>query len=608
MRWKAILPISIGVALLGVGVILFLDPIVKKVMIQTGQAIFGAKVEIESVDVSLRKASLRVWNLQVADPSAPMRNLFEFETATFDVAFLPLLEKKVIIEESSIQGLKFGRAREASGALPESERVATQAQKAADFLWSKVETFSIDRWERLQKEFDPKRYVNIDDLQSVKVAKEVEKRVDELPKNLQKEIDRIDLEGRKREIEQKLETLQKRSGSNAMVDAAEKLEAIRGLKQDIGSLRSDIEEAKANVIAEIESTRKLVDDVQSAKEDDWQVIQSKLQLPSLGTRSVAKLLFGPSVIDNLSRVLGWVESARRSMPAGKEGPPPPQRGEGRVVEFPRERELPRFLWKKAGLSGELGDAKPLVFEGTLEGVTSNPPLYGKPALFHLDGRGGGRRLLADATIDHTEEEGKESIQAEFSGFPLQGTSFGDPDSLQISIQKGTGALNGHLAFAGENIDGEFQFSGTGLSLEPTLKTSSSSEMVDRLKNSLLSSLSSVDRLRVTVAIGGTFSEPSFKVGSNLDPVISDSMKGALGAEIDKQREALQRELDRLVDDQIGGLERRIEQEKERYLSELISQDKIAEELLKEVQKEAARKAPIPGADRAVEQLKGIFGR
>src|SRR5262245_51248425 len=107
IRWKAVIPTLVFLFGLFLLITLFLDPFVKWAIIKGGEGVFGARVNVESATLSLRKSSLRIRGMQVADKSEPMKNLFQFDDAAFDIRTLPILEKKAIIDEMALTGLKF---------------------------------------------------------------------------------------------------------------------------------------------------------------------------------------------------------------------------------------------------------------------------------------------------------------------------------------------------------------------------------------------------------------------------------------------------------------------------------------------------------------------
>src|SRR5437660_601994 len=122
IRWKRVLSALAAIGILFLLIVLLIDPFLKWVITKTGQAVFGARVDIASVTFKFRKTSLNIHGVQIADKADPMKNLLEWKDATFDARALPLLEKKVIIDRSALTELRFGTVRKTSGALSAAER------------------------------------------------------------------------------------------------------------------------------------------------------------------------------------------------------------------------------------------------------------------------------------------------------------------------------------------------------------------------------------------------------------------------------------------------------------------------------------------------------
>src|SRR4051794_25366527 len=104
IRWKAVIPAAVFVLAIFLFIYFFLDAVAKWAIKKGGEAAFGARVDIAAVKVSLKNTSLRIQGLQVANKSEPMKNLFEWRDAIFDAEAFPLLEKRVIIDQSSVTG------------------------------------------------------------------------------------------------------------------------------------------------------------------------------------------------------------------------------------------------------------------------------------------------------------------------------------------------------------------------------------------------------------------------------------------------------------------------------------------------------------------------
>ena len=101
-------------------------------------------------------------------------------------------------------------------------------------------------------------------------------------------------------------------------------------------------------------------------------------LPSLDTQSIALMLAGPLIAEKTAQAMKWAALARKYMPASTKGVLKNEARRGREVHFPKERSYPAVLVRKLSLSGELGLEDPLEYSGTVEGLTTQPQVYGRP--------------------------------------------------------------------------------------------------------------------------------------------------------------------------------------------------------------------------------------
>lgn len=117
IRWQglvAFLGVTISICLI---LFLVVDTIVKRVIENSGTKIVGAKVELEKADMSLFPAGLTLFGLQVTDPEEPMKNAVEIGRIAGTLDSLQLLRRKVIVNEMSVEGVRFGTQRIRSGAI-----------------------------------------------------------------------------------------------------------------------------------------------------------------------------------------------------------------------------------------------------------------------------------------------------------------------------------------------------------------------------------------------------------------------------------------------------------------------------------------------------------
>jgi len=118
MRWSYLLPRFIFLALVWAFFFFAFDPILKWSLRKGMEKAAGAKVEIVSVKTTFLHPSFRMTGVTVGSAEEEFTNILEFSELKFDIAGAPLLEKKFIIDEAGLAGLKFGTARKTSAKLP----------------------------------------------------------------------------------------------------------------------------------------------------------------------------------------------------------------------------------------------------------------------------------------------------------------------------------------------------------------------------------------------------------------------------------------------------------------------------------------------------------
>jgi uncharacterized protein (TIGR03545 family) len=129
MRWKFVIPVFTFILVAVLFTVFFMDSLVRRSMISTGESIFGAKVEIASVKTRFKDLSININGIKIADKNDYWKNIFEMDNIRFGLKPLPLLSKKVIIEEMTVDGIRWGTKRTTSGELSAAKREAIEKEK-----------------------------------------------------------------------------------------------------------------------------------------------------------------------------------------------------------------------------------------------------------------------------------------------------------------------------------------------------------------------------------------------------------------------------------------------------------------------------------------------
>jgi uncharacterized protein (TIGR03545 family) len=627
MRWKAVIPTVVIVALIAVFCIFFLDPIVECAIERTGTALNGAKVELDSVDVGLRDLSLTLNRLQVTDKDAPMTNAVEIDRLTFDLAGKPLTWKKIIIETGEIAGVRAGTDRKTSGALPrrtqksvgaaEEEtpsKIAETGQKAASFAMT-----------NLKEQYDPEKLIKPEDLASYKKIQEEQARLTALAEGWESKVDGVNVSGQAdaaKAFAQRVKT-ENFSGLEGVKKAKDMLAEADRIKSGLDESRRNFNSLKDGVKSEIAQARDAVKQIDALRKQDVENAVSRLKEGAFSAEGITRGLIGAEWLAKIQQWLRWFHKARRLIPQKKEGekaPPPPPRV-GKEIPFPFRYNWPSFHLKSAHVNGTAGKAKPVTYQGKLTDVSSDPKLVGKPIVLDVSNEKEASDIAFAfrGELDYTQDVPRERANLTYRGLRLDGVALGNLEA-PVTIQNGKGAITADLQTTGDQLGGGVRFGAEPVRLAYSLPPEKAG---NKLLSILQNVLTGLNQLTVELAVSNTVRQPKFDPKTNLDNAFNDAVKQVLQKELDELRAQFRQRVDRLVEDERKKLAGLVESKSGAALGKLDSKEaalRAVEEQIQKTKDELKDKAqqavpvPVPGGDKkpAAEDLKkdikGIFKR
>ena len=117
VKWLPLVAAVSFLVLIGIGFVSCKNIIIKRVLEETFETLFGARCDISSVNLKLLNASFRIDDMQIANKRKPMKNLFQVDSIVLDFNLTQLLCKRVISDEISINGIQINTNRKYSGEL-----------------------------------------------------------------------------------------------------------------------------------------------------------------------------------------------------------------------------------------------------------------------------------------------------------------------------------------------------------------------------------------------------------------------------------------------------------------------------------------------------------
>jgi len=534
---------------------LYADTLVQRGVEATGESIVGARVEVESVDLRPTDGGVRLTGLRVANPDAPMSNLLEAEEITVDLMLEPLLEKKVVVQNLVVTGVRFNTPRETSGALENPDPEAGR-------LWREVNAWA-DQIELPQLSLESltgavrTEAISVDSLRTVRYAREMIARADSMRGDWEARLTGLDPRPRidsVRSVLQRLESFRV-TPLNAL--------QIPGLVRDGRASLTNVVSLQSDVAALDDAVREGIGALQVAPEvfaelraQDIAYARSLLDIPSLEAPSISPALFGGTALVWLKPVLFWARTAERFLPPGLDprNRPGPQRAraQGTTVEFPGRATYPKFLLQQGEIGLQIGGAGIAAgaYTARLSNLTSAPALLGQPmeiALGREQGAQGPRGLSLSAVLDHTTETVRDSVAVGLDGVRLPEI---DLSAFGGRLDLGLGESSFSLRRIGDQLAAQLRWVSTDLGW--TRNAGDAPTAAPRIgtaewaRDLVWRTLTGVERVELEMGLVGSIDDPSISIASNLGEALAASLRRELGQQIADAEARLRQEVDSRV--------------------------------------------------------------
>lgn len=559
IRWRALIPLAVLLAVLVGGTILFLDPLVRRGVEKGGTAAVGAKVDLAAADVGLGDGNVTLRGLAVTNPGRPMTNLFEAEEIVLDVGIRPALEGKVVLDTVAVRGLRFGTPRRTSGAIARAAGDTSDAPSAVRRI--------VDDW-MAQVKVPPlslstlTQAVNVDaisaeSLATLRAALAVRSFADTARDRFTAGFRALD----PRPTVDSAEALANRlRNANlrtlGIAGARQAASDVRRALRDINALDDRLKAFERSTKADVDSLGGRVEAIGRARAADYAYARSLLRLPSFEVPAIGPQLFSGLIAEKVGEVMYWVNMAERYVPPGVERQmrkgPDRARASGTTVLFPKERVYPDFLARLAELSMAIGGegAAAGEYEAKVVGLTTQPAVYGAPARFLVTraaGKVGPREARITGVLDHRLRPVRDSLRARLSGFPLPTMPLAGLGAL---VELGDGTSELELSRDGDRLGGRWLWRSTAVrwARDTTARSQAATPQARFIEDALWRAVERIDSVEVEARFSGSVTRPELAVRTNIADAVAGALKAQLGEEVRRAEQQVRAKVDALVDE------------------------------------------------------------
>ena len=573
IRWSFLLTTIIIIALITIFNILFFDKILKKAIISAGQFAVGAKVEIDYLKTSFKNCSVTINGFRAADKNNYFKNLIDIEKARFDVRFAPLLRKKVVIDEMSLDGLRWQTDRKTSGELPKKKKSNKESKFAKMFKSAKEKTVvefndlpSVEMFNKIQdqiKNFDINKLIEDSGLSSIKEVEKVSADLQNKYKSYQDKVNNFNYEEKINKAKALVDDISKsKFGSLAdIANTAKKVNELKSMKKEFDDILTELNNAKKDINSTIDVTKQIKNTVTN----DVNMICEKISIPTLNTKNISQMIFGTKWVNRVENVLYYISIIKQYIPEGsdEEAKEVKQRALGRDIIF-REKLYPSLLislMKVTGTTAKTKEEQGIDFSGLIKNISSSPSLAGAPITLELKGNNATQKLAVNGLFDHRTKDSKDNIKVEMTR--LSGTILNIEPNDYLPL----------VDTAKVNVAGTFDLNNSGFLCSADIafrdiKEKALNTIEGNLKY-LAQITNSIKSFDVNLTAQTQDSENlDVKIKSDIDKKLYDAMSKMFSAKVNEAKDKIRQKVNELAQAKIKEIEKSLQGQKDEVLKQI----------------------------------------
>lgn len=545
IRWGYLIPrlilVAAVAALLGFG----LAPLLRWSIVTYGSKALGARIDIETLNLSLARVDLELGGIQVANPAAPAKNLLRATRVQLDLDRDALLQRRLVVRDGRISGLRLDDMRSSSGALPEDG--------SGDLFGSFDEAAFRKQWlmpiaGRLREDLES-------ELMTPGLCRELMDRWPDEYRRMEAEIDTL---------KDRVDRLKKLVREVRESKAIPNPERIQQTATELAQTRSDLERMPSDVRRMGEQVKQDAKAMREAKDHDVAYLRSKLSMESLSGQTLTHYLLGREQASRLQELLAWVQWSRKYIPHRREFAEP-ERLRGRTIRFGDARPSPQVLFERLAVEGDFRDGGQYVpFAGTVTDVSTQPALHGRPATVVIEARGEAP-LRVSAILDRTGATPHDHLMVDLPSLDMPARKLGRAEELALAVAPGRAAVKLEIDLRDDSLAGQLVYAQKGVRLETALAASYGGDAVQARVNQ---ALQEIQQLSVTVDLSGTLRRPSARLHSDLGPQLAEGLNTAVRQELQMRVDQLTSRINREVTEQLGKLDQLVSAQSNELLARL----------------------------------------
>lgn len=591
MRNKAILILLVFLALTGLICFFWGNSFITWALENSIQTIIGAKADIEGFRLNPFNLAVKIDGMQITNPADTWKNIIDTKKISFKLAPEPLFEGKTVIDEIVVEDLTFNTPRQTDGKIvKKKESTPGPLGKAQAKLMQNIAQMPILNPATISKNLDVDKitasYEFKTDLSAGRIKAELSAYQNKWDANLN---DIQNLKAEFKSLEHKISQIKNLNSKN-LLELKKQLDLIKEIQNSAKQIRTKIRTTDDQFKKDNQMLEDAIKGLRQEAEADYQALLALAKVPDIGSINFTEALLGKTMVNTSTTFLKLADDLRKSLPAKMENPPKVKHSRGgQNIIFPGRKTHPRFLIKKVAISGK---GTPDSFmdgfyaKGALTGITSEPPIYGLPMTASVLATAPNQASLElNGQINHIAPAFNDQLKVKLKNLPLPQIDLADSDYLPSRIISGKAEIEATMQITPGSMKLKALLTGTNIKSDYSGKSKSD----DLISEIVRKTFANLNQIKVNYQVDYIAERLDIKISSNLDRLITDGIKEAVGEKVT----GFTRELRAKVDAKLLKEEQVLQQAKQKYQNEIaVRINEVQMELNRKEQELEAKKKEL----------------
>ena len=386
IRKSFLLPFLFFICLILIFNFFFLDPILKNSIEYISEEFHLAEVNIRRLRTRFFDLSVEVQKVEFTDKKEPTLNQFEIGNIKFALKWDALLRAKFVVDIADLGDIKVGTKRSSRGRIFDRKQGDTITEKTLD---------------NAKKEFEGNVFADISalvggtsiddvgesitsELESEKILNQIERDIELKEKEIADSFKSLPTKKNQVEFQKRLAKIKWKDLGN-LLKAPGVLREVDSLRKEIDTAKKSITSAKGSIQSSISTVDQSYKQVNKSIEDDIRRITKRAKIPKLDTKSIARVLFGRDLVNEVLKYKNYFDTAKTYIPEKADSAPASvkrKRRGGKYYYFGNQKSYPLFWLKKLQVESE--NAQGHIY-GEILNITTNQNQINSTTKINLKG-------------------------------------------------------------------------------------------------------------------------------------------------------------------------------------------------------------------------------